>query len=111
MECIKMTDSYFKKIVSEAGLTAEEANIIIDLTSSLEEASDIIRDENYMIIYTRDRTDASLGDALAEESGLNNEMSETIARYFDYQKFGRDYRLEHIGDWTKNGREFIHLVY
>ena len=106
-----MTDVYFKKLAFDAGLTAEETNVILDLTSSLDEASDIIRDDNYMIIYTRDRTDASLGDAIAEESGLNDQLSNTIARYFDYQKFGRDYRLEHIGDWTKNGREFIHLVY
>lgn len=101
----------FLKIVSDAGLSAEEVNIILDLTSSLEEAGNMIRDGEYMIIYTRDRTDASLGDALAEERGLNNEMSETIAQYFDYQKFGRDYRIEYNGEWTKDGREFIHLVY
>lgn len=99
----------FLKIVSDAELSAEEVNIILDLTSSLEEAGCVIRNGDYRIICTNNRSDLSLGDALVAEYGLLSGMSDTIATYFDYEKFGRDYRIENPGEWTKNGREFISI--
>lgn len=53
-------------------------------------------------LYPEVATDRELGEYIVDEIGF--ELSrETLERYFDYEKFGRDVRLEEGGSFVKNG--------
>ena len=53
-------------------------------------------------LYPEVTTDRELGEYLVDEIGF--ELSrETLERYFDYEKFGRDVRLEEGGSFVDKG--------
>ena len=53
-------------------------------------------------LYSEVATDYQLGQFLVDEEGL--ELSkETLLRYIDYEKFGRDVRLEEGGSFVDKG--------
>ena len=54
------------------------------------------------LLYPEVATDEELGEYLLDEIGL--ELSkETLQNYFDYEKFGRDVRLEEGGSFVDKG--------
>lgn len=53
-------------------------------------------------LYPEVATDRELGEYIVDEIGF--ELSrETLERYFDYEKFGRDVRLEEGGSFVDRG--------
>ena len=53
-------------------------------------------------LYSDVSTDRELGEYIVEDMGV--ELSrETLERYFDYEKFGRDVRLEEGGSFVDKG--------
>lgn len=53
-------------------------------------------------LYPEVATDRELGEYIVDEIGF--ELSrETLERYFDYEKFGRDVRLEEGGSFVDKG--------
>lgn len=67
-------------IVNEAGYTVEEA-------------MDIVNANEYLIYYEcYNMTDVAY--AIIEENGTLNNVPEILSRYFDYEAFGRDLKLE-----------------
>ena len=53
-------------------------------------------------LYPEVATDRELGEYIVEDMGV--ELSrETLERYFDYEKFGRDVRLEEGGSFVDRG--------
>ena len=67
-------------IVNEAGYTVEEA-------------MDIVNANDYLIYYEcYNMTDVAY--AIIEENGTLNNVPEILSRYFDYEAFGRDLKLE-----------------
>lgn len=53
-------------------------------------------------LYSEVATDRELGEYIVDEIGF--ELSrETLERYFDYEKFGRDVRLEEGGSFVDKG--------
>ena len=53
-------------------------------------------------LYPDVATDRDLGEYIVDEIGFEFSR-ETLERYFDYEKFGRDVRLEEGGSFVKNG--------
>ena len=98
------------------GLTLELANELAEKLENVDE--DIVlsfiesnsSDPKYLAsaefdgcwLYPEVATDEELGEYLLDEIGL--ELSrETLERYFDYEKFGRDVRLEEGGSFVDKG--------
>lgn len=98
------------------GLTLELANEIAENVEDVDE--DLVlsfiesgsSDPKYLVsvefddcwLYPEVATDRDLGEYIVDEIGF--ELSrETLERYFDYEKFGRDVRLEEGGSFVDKG--------
>lgn len=98
------------------GLTLELAN---ELAKNVEDVDEDLvlsfiesgsSDPKYLVsvefddcwLYPEVATDRDLGEYIVDEIGF--ELSrETLERYFDYEKFGRDVRLEEGGSFVNKG--------
>ena len=98
------------------GLTLELANELAENVEDVDE--DLVlsfiesgsSDPKYLVsvefddcwLYPEVATDRGLGEYIVDEIGF--ELSrETLERYFDYEKFGRDVRLEEGGSFVDKG--------
>ena len=98
------------------GLTLELANELAENVEDVDE--DLVlsfiesgsSDPKYLVsvefddcwLYPEVATDRDLGQYIVDEIGF--ELSrETLERYFDYEKFGRDVRLEEGGSFVDKG--------
>ena len=98
------------------GLTLDLANEIAENVEDVDE--DLVlsfiesgsSDPKYLVsvefddcwLYPEVATDRNLGEYIVDEIGF--ELSrETLERYFDYEKFGRDVRLEEGGSFVDKG--------
>ena len=98
------------------GLTLELANELAENVEDVDE--DLVlsfiesgsSDPKYLVsvefddcwLYPEVATDRDLGEYIVDEIGF--ELSrETLERYFDYEKFGRDVRLEEGGSFVDKG--------
>lgn len=98
------------------GLTLDLANEIAENVEDVDE--DLVlsfiesgsSDPKYLVsvefddcwLYPEVATDRDLGEYIVDEIGF--ELSrETLERYFDYEKFGRDVRLEEGGSFVDKG--------
>ena len=76
---------------------ALETGCYTDLKEALEHVDDIE-------LYPDVKNDAALGYYLIEDSGCYDLKSMgTLARYIDYESFGRDVRIEESGGYTSYG--------
>lgn len=73
----------------------------------LDEAFDIVEDGDYMI-YSNcdDMTDVAY--EYVEETGLLDDVPETVAQYFDYESFGRDMEIE--GHFIKSNDGYVEIL-
>lgn len=77
-------------------LDSEEENVLsvmLEDGCTFEEALEKIKDRDYMVYYNCD----SMGDVayqVVEESGLLDGVPEKVARYFNYEAYGRDLEIE-----------------
>ena len=98
------------------GLTLELANELAENVEDVDEDLVLsfiesgISDPKYLVsvefddcwLYPEVATDRDLGQYIVDEIGF--ELSkETLERYFDYEKFGRDVRLEEGGSFVDKG--------
>lgn len=69
-------------------------NIIVnEAGDTVEEAMDIVNEDNYRIYYDcYNMTDVAY--VIIEECGYLDDAPEMLARYFDYEAFGRDLELD-----------------
>ena len=61
--------------------------------SSFEEALEAVQDGDYMI-YCDCEDMEDVARQLVEETGMLNDIPEMVARYFDYEAYGRDLDIE-----------------
>ena len=74
----------------------------IENGSDVEEALDGLRDGNYMVFSNcNDMTDVVY--QYIEETGLLNDVPETLRNYFDYEAYGRDMSFEGTFIFTDSG--------
>lgn len=80
----------------------EVVNAFIENGSDIEEALDGLRDGDYMVFSNcSDMTDVAY--QYIEETGLLNDVPETLRNYFDYEAYGRDMSYEGTFIFTDNG--------
>ena len=91
-EELENLDEYDKEVV----------NAFIENGSDVEEALDGLRDGNYMVFSNcNDMTDVVY--QYIEETGLLNDVPETLRNYFDYEAYGRDMSFEGTFIFTDSG--------
>lgn len=67
--------------------------IIENYTNDFDEALEIVTNQDYMVYYNcTDMTDVAY--EVVEECGYLANVPENVARYFDYEAFGRDLDIE-----------------
>lgn len=90
-------DDLNEKAESLAELYEDEAEIIEcyieNVRDDFEEALDIVRDGEYMI-FDDCRNMAEVAEHYLEETGMLHDMDDNLARYFNYEAFGRDMAIE-----------------
>lgn len=80
----------------------EVVNAFIENGSDIEEALDGLRGGDYMVFSNcSDMTDVAY--QYIEETGLLNDVPETLRNYFDYEAYGRDMSFEGTFIFTDNG--------
>lgn len=80
----------------------EVVNAFIENGSDIEEALNGLRDGDYMVFSNcSDMTDVAY--QYIEETGLLNDVPETLRNYFDYEAYGRDMSFEGTFIFTDNG--------
>ena len=80
----------------------EVVNAFIENGFDIEEALDGLRDGDYMVFSNcSDMTDVAY--QYIEETGLLNDVPETLRNYFDYEAYGRDMSFEGTFIFTDNG--------
>lgn len=81
-------------------------NIITD-ELSLDEAFDVVENGDYVTyLNCDDMTDVAY--EYVEETGLLDDVPETVARYFDYESFGRDMEIE--GHFIKSNDGYVEIL-
>lgn len=60
---------------------------------TFEEALEKIKDRDYMVYYNCDSME-DVAYQVVEESGLLDGVPEKVARYFNYEAYGRDLEIE-----------------
>lgn len=99
--------NYLAEKIQESDCTFEELEALLDFaayTGSIEEIVALLDNMDCFIIYSGVETDYDLGYYYVHELGLLEELKgSTLARYFDYEAYGRDIRLEEGGVYTQNG--------
>lgn len=88
----------------------ENFDLVFYACDNFTEAMEIFANDNY-IIYSDCRNDYDLGYEIAEQQGLISANDDSIlARYFDYDSFGKDCRLE--GNFTQvNSDTVIEIIW
>lgn len=100
----------FLDAMKEEYCDEDVANVILDECSGdVREAAKIIRDGDYSVLDCYDDSDRSLGEAVAELNCVLDGMPDTIQTYFDYDAYGRDFRLEVRGGFTESRNAFVYL--
>lgn len=77
-------------------LDSEEENVLsvmLEDGCTFEEALEKIKDRDYMVYYNCDSME-DVAYQVVEESGLLNGIPEKVARYFNYEAYGRDLEIE-----------------
>lgn len=77
-------------------LDSEEENVLsvmLEDGCTFEEALEKIKDRDYMVYYNCDSME-DVAYQVVEESGLLDGVPEKVARYFNYEAYGRDLELE-----------------
>lgn len=77
-------------------LDSEEENVLsvmLEDGCTFEEALEKIKDRDYMVYYNCDSME-DVAYQVVEESGLLNGVPEKVARYFNYEAYGRDLEIE-----------------
>ncbi|MBP3530526.1 MAG: antirestriction protein ArdA [Thermoguttaceae bacterium] len=80
---------------------------------TIREALELFDDGDYRIWWNADadRSDdyKALGEVVAEETGVLEEIPERYRWYFDFEKFGRDVVFSGRFSWSDNYRVFVEL--
>ena len=80
----------------------EIVNAFIENGSDIQKALDGLRDGDYMVFQDcNDMTDVAY--QYIEETGMLNEVPESLRNYFDYEAYGRDMSFEGTFIFTDNG--------
>lgn len=77
-------------------LDSEEENVLsmmLEDGCTFEEALEKIKDRDYMVYYNCDSME-DVAYQVVEESGLLDGVPEKVARYFNYEAYGRDLEIE-----------------
>lgn len=77
-------------------LDSEEENVLSVMLKdgcTFEEALEKIKDRDYMVYYNCDSME-DVAYQVVEESGLLDGVPEKVARYFNYEAYGRDLEIE-----------------
>lgn len=77
-------------------LDSEEENVLsvmLEDGCTFEEALEKIKDRDYMVYYNCDSME-DVAYQIVEESGLLDGVPEKVARYFNYEAYGRDLEIE-----------------
>ena len=77
-------------------LDSEEENVLsvmLEDGCTFEEALKKIKDRDYMVYYNCDSME-DVAYQVVEESGLLDGVPEKVARYFNYEAYGRDLEIE-----------------
>lgn len=99
--------NYLAEKIQDMDLSVEELEALLDVgeyTGSIEEVVSLIDNTDCFLVYSQVENDYDLGYLYAHELGLLDELKgSTLVRYFDYEAYGRDIRLEEGGVYTQNG--------
>lgn len=94
-------------VINDQNLDPEIANVILDNECDLSHAIEIIQNGDFTVWNTDSDSDYDLGSAIADETGLLDYTPANIAQYFDFEAYGRDYRLSTIGDFSESGSYYV----
>lgn len=95
--------------LEESGCDTEELEAMIEsgeYTGSIEELITLADNTDCYMVYRDIQDDSDLGYYFIEEMGLLQEWrtnGNPLARYIDYEAYGRDVRLEQGGIFTEGG--------
>lgn len=89
-------------------INGDDLEIILQAESNIDTALEILENGDYRI-YTDCKDDSDLGYIIAEEQGLILDNDTILARYFDYESYGRDCRLE--GNFTQIAYDTVLEIY
>lgn len=101
--------------INDAFLELEVADVII-YQAGLDYAWNVFKFEKYRVLDlsgypdTISNNDEKLGYYLTDESGMLNDLPDEISIYFDYEYYGRDYRIAGNGDFTESGNFYVELM-
>lgn len=90
-------------------LDSEEENVLsvmLEDGCTFEEALEKIKDRDYMVYYNCDSME-DVAYQVVEESGLLDGVPEKVARYFNYEAYGRD--LESEGTFYQINNAYIEI--
>lgn len=96
-------------VINEQNLDLEIANVILDNEYDLDHAIEIIKNGDFCVWCTDSDSDYDLGSTIVEELGILNNIPDDIAQYFDYEAYGRDYRLSTTGDFSESRSYYVEL--
>lgn len=96
-------------VINEQNLDPEIANVILDNECDLDRVIKIIKNGDFSIWCTDSDSDYDLGYAVIEQIGFLDNVPEIITQYFDYEKYGRDFRLSTVGDFSESGSYYVEL--
>lgn len=96
-------------VINDQNLDPEIANVILDNECDLDHAIEIIKNNDFVIWNTDSNSDYDLGYATATELEFLEGIPQNIANYFDYESYGRDYRLSTTGDFSESGSYYVEI--
>lgn len=79
-------------------------DVVLDYSNTLEMAVDIFAQNTYVGEFGTER---ELAYQVVDDTGLLSGIDDTVARYFDYEQFGRD--LFYSGDYWRINKD--HRMY
>lgn len=101
------TINEFAQVIEDENLDDEIASTIRDNYYKLQEAIDVINNQNYMVYYDcKDMGDVAY--QLLEETGGLSELPDWAQNYFDYDAYGRDLKLE--GTFLEFSDGYIEII-
>jgi hypothetical protein len=86
------------QIVSELD-NIEDFDKLYQACDSFEEAIEMLENSSYTI-FENCENDYDLGYEIAERNGIITDEESILARYFDYEAYGRDVRFEGSFHWV-----------
>lgn len=99
--------NFLAQKIQESACSVDELEALLDYgvyTSSVTDLVALLDNLDCFLIYAEVETDYDLGYYYAHELGMLEELKgSTLARYIDYEAYGRDIRLEEGGVYTQNG--------